>query len=109
MALKHFLNNEWSYSNNNLMELQQRILPEDKEKWDYEFSHYSFEIYVKDCIIGCRRYLLNEPDSTLAKAKLHSKRMKRLNAGVQIFFLALCMYFLWSFGCRRLGIEKIGL
>ncbi|GLV46143.1 uncharacterized protein CBL_10788 [Carabus blaptoides fortunei] len=107
LALRYFLNNEWLYSNDNLLALQKRILAQDFADWDYDFATYDNQTYLCQCALGCRRYLLKEPDDTLPRARRHAVRMYWLNIAVQAMFVCLLMWIVCRMDFVQGGFEKI--
>lgn len=97
LALRHFMNNEWIYPNDNLLTLQKRITEVDKKDWDYDFTNYELKKYLRSCMFGMRRYLLNEADDTLPKAKKHYARMYWAHNILQFVLWSLFFAFVWKY------------
>lgn len=109
LALRHFMNNEWVYTNDNLLELQKKIQQKDVAQWDYNFKDYDFKTFVHQCILGCRRYLLKESDESLPQARVHYNRMKKVDVVVKAALVLLLGYILWNTGVFYAGFQKIPL
>lgn len=73
-TLRYFTFREWNFSNTNLFDLEERLLEADRADWAYDFRDRDVIDYFEKCIMGSRRYLLNEPDSTLPQARKHFRR-----------------------------------
>ncbi|XP_018562772.1 putative fatty acyl-CoA reductase CG5065 [Anoplophora glabripennis] len=76
-AVQYFLRDEWTFDNKQTVALEGSLLPEDVEAFSYQTDHPLSEPYAFFTmgLMGARRYLLKEPDETLAQAKVHSRRM----------------------------------
>ncbi|KAJ8958396.1 hypothetical protein NQ318_002178 [Aromia moschata] len=74
-AMQYFLLNEWVFNNSKLLALENLLLPEDKQSFSYQKDHELTQpmAFFTAGLMGARRYLLNEPDSTMAQAKVHSR------------------------------------
>ncbi|KAJ8935189.1 hypothetical protein NQ314_012945 [Rhamnusium bicolor] len=75
-ALHYFLSNEWVFINTKAMALEKLLLPSDQLAFSYKTDSEQavpFKFFT-DGLMGCRRYLLNEPNSTMPQAKIHSRR-----------------------------------
>lgn len=70
MALQHFIINEWTFEHDRFMKLANEIKLEDQEK--FQFNHFvnrDVKAYFSNAILGARRYLFNEKDSTLPQSR----------------------------------------
>ncbi|GLV37043.1 uncharacterized protein CBL_02125 [Carabus blaptoides fortunei] len=87
--LRYFTFQAWQFAHDKMFDLLERIEETDKSNWNYDYRSADVEIYFRNCMIGTRRYLLNEPDNTLPAARVHYRRMYWLDK--------VTMFFYWSF------------
>lgn len=74
MAVQYFLINEWAFLNKNMLELDKILLPEDVKDFTFKADQFDVYGYFTNAMIGARKYLLKEDESTLPEAILHSRR-----------------------------------
>ncbi|XP_050301950.1 putative fatty acyl-CoA reductase CG5065 [Anthonomus grandis grandis] len=75
MALQYFITQEWTFINDKTAKLEDLLSPEDKKLFGYGRKDIDPLEYFTNALMGTRRYLLKEDDSTMEQAKVHSKRM----------------------------------
>ncbi|XP_045770546.1 fatty acyl-CoA reductase 1-like [Maniola jurtina] len=92
LAIAYFLTHTWTFSNENFMSLRSKILDKDKLHFYYIMENIDMYEYLKTGIMGGRRYLLNEKDENLPKARAHYKRMAILDTLVKCLFYG---YIVW--------------
>ena len=59
---------EWKFRSDNLMALNNRLDDEDKKQFDFDMSVLDWQLYIKNCHYGNRRYLLKETDDSIPMA-----------------------------------------
>ncbi|RVE41034.1 hypothetical protein evm_014315 [Chilo suppressalis] len=92
LALHYYITKQWTFDNKNFILLRSRIKEQDMKEFYYEIEKVDkYEYFRKSCI-GGRKYLLNEKDEDLPKAKAHYARMVILDKAVQIIFYG---YLVW--------------
>jgi len=96
LALQYYITNQWLFKNEQLVSLRESIIQSDKEAFSYDFEVEDVFVFFKNCLIGARRYLLNEPDDTIPDAKAHFKRMSVLDNVLKILFWGLIFYWLFN-------------
>lgn len=75
LALEHFIRTHWVFENEGFMKLHNDIKPCDIKNFRYDnFITVDVRAYLLDCILGARRYLLNEKDEDIPKARSNYKR-----------------------------------
>lgn len=91
-ALEYFILNNWTFLNRNFLSLDNEIKEEDTRDFHYtDFVQFDMMLYLKNCILGGKRYLLGEKDENIPYAKANHEMMKNLDACVKgVFFLCLC-------------------
>ncbi|XP_052749114.1 putative fatty acyl-CoA reductase CG5065 [Galleria mellonella] len=92
MALRYFITKQWTFINNNIVELRSCIKKEDHGHFYYDMETVDKHMYFRDCCIGGKKYLLREKEEDLPKAKAHYQRMVILDKAVQMFFYG---YIFW--------------
>ncbi|XP_076684060.1 fatty acyl-CoA reductase 1-like [Andrena cerasifolii] len=98
--LSHFLNNEWAFRNTNLKNILTKDVPmPERGIFGFDYSNIDELEYLTNCVIGAKRYLLNEDMSKLDKAKEHLDRMWWIDRIVNGCCIVLL---LWIFG--KIGI-----
>lgn len=91
--LSYFVRREWSFPTENLLELiDTRLSDEDKIKFYCDVRIIDWKTYIHQCYMGFRRYLLKEPDSTIARAKKRLQWVTRGYLALQITFFGLLFF-----------------
>jgi Male sterility protein len=70
-ALEYYLNNAWSFPNERFKSLLEEILPTDADTFGSNIWIVDEREYFYTCMLGARKYLLNEPEHTMPAAKKH--------------------------------------
>ncbi|CAH0601898.1 unnamed protein product [Chrysodeixis includens] len=86
LALTYFITKQWTFDNKNLVALRSKIKKEDEKDFYYEMENFDKFKYFVNSIIGGRKFLLNEKDEDLPRAKAHYRRMVILDKVVQFLF-----------------------
>ncbi|XP_025263397.1 fatty acyl-CoA reductase 1-like [Camponotus floridanus] len=73
-ALKHFMCNEWKFDNTNSRNLMSLIPSDNREIFSMDLSDIDMTKYLRDLLIGGKKYLLHEDMNRLKAAKAHYKR-----------------------------------
>ncbi|CAH2211076.1 jg12316, partial [Pararge aegeria aegeria] len=96
-AIAYYLTQQWTFSNKNYLSLRSKIKAEDFKHFYYVMENVDIlNDYIKNCVIGARRYLLKEEDDTLPKARVHYRRINILANLVKYVF----------YGCTILWIVR---
>ncbi|CAO1421565.1 unnamed protein product [Diamesa serratosioi] len=102
-ALRVFVFNEWTFGIDNFMDLNYKLLPSDIHDFDMSRKDHSITDYYMKQIIGARRYLLNEPDSSMPASMIRQKRMIIADKIIKVsLFLLLVYVLLKKFDCFEL-------
>ncbi|XP_020296922.1 fatty acyl-CoA reductase 1-like [Pseudomyrmex gracilis] len=71
-ALSFFVTNSWHFNNSKFISLFENTNTDDETQFGYKTLLYlDTEEYIRNVIIGCKLYLLNEDMSRLQQAKRH--------------------------------------
>lgn len=93
-ALEFFILHSWNFQNQNFMDLNDEIKPEDYKSFAFDsFKHRDVRMFIFNCCLGARRYLLKEKDEDLPKAKKHYVFMQYIDKGVKMIFWILIIYY----------------
>lgn len=76
VSLEIFIRTSWTFHNDRFRALHERILPADLAAFRYDrFVTVDAREYLTDCVLGARRFLLNEPDENIPRAQRNYRRM----------------------------------
>lgn len=113
VQLHHFLHNEWSFQNSNMLSLlTAQVPPAEKEIFSYDYTKLQLEDYFSNSLIGAKNYLLHEDMSPkgMKKAKQHYDRMERVHMITTSVLFVMLLWALWYMGVHSMifsGIESI--
>ncbi|KAH7638612.1 hypothetical protein HUG17_2645 [Dermatophagoides farinae] len=92
--LKPFTCNGWLFHNHNIQYMN-GLLPENERLlFNTNVNSIEWETYFYNFVLGCRRYLVNDPDSTLNMAK---RRYNRIEIIYTISILIIHSLLYWLF------------
>ncbi|CAG4948944.1 unnamed protein product [Parnassius apollo] len=86
LALRYYLTQQWTFSNDNFVKLRGCLKEEDEQNFYYEMENIDKYEFFKQSCLGGRKYLLKEMDEDLPKARAHYQRMIYLDIVVQCIF-----------------------
>lgn len=89
--LEPFIFNEWKFDNTKAMALEGEIPSAERETFYLNISTLNWKQFFLNLAFGVRRYLLNEKDSTVQRAKSKSQKLKYANFAVQVAFFYLIL------------------
>ncbi|KAL0280989.1 UNVERIFIED_CONTAM: hypothetical protein PYX00_002125 [Menopon gallinae] len=88
-----FALHEWKYQCDNMVKLNQEILRHsDKVEFNIDVGKIDWDDYIKNYVMGLRKYVLKDADNTLGSAR---KKLKRLYWGTKIFRVC-AVFVLWK-------------
>jgi fatty acyl-CoA reductase len=102
-ALEFFSTHEWKIRTNNVLMLTNQLEGVDKQEFNFDIQQLNWSTYWKDYVLGIRRYVLKEDDSTLSKARSDLKRMYYSNKTFVLLVICMILYG----GSRMLGLEEL--
>jgi alcohol-forming fatty acyl-CoA reductase len=70
-ALEYYLNNSWSFPNARFKKLIDDIPASDAKTFSSNIWDVDEREYFRNCMIGARKYFLNEHEDTIPAAKRH--------------------------------------
>lgn len=78
-----FALHQWNFASENLQVLQNEMMCTlDQDIFNVDISALNWDVYIKNYILGIRKYVLKDPEETIpsAKRKLHRyKYLKKIN------------------------------
>ncbi|XP_039444543.1 fatty acyl-CoA reductase 1-like [Culex pipiens pallens] len=96
ISLKHFTDNEWEFKTDNFRSLANDLNETDRETFNISYLRKGTYDYFEDCILGARRYLMKEPDSTIPSAIKNMNRLVIIYRTAQAAFFGFVMYVLYQ-------------
>ncbi|XP_018321636.1 putative fatty acyl-CoA reductase CG5065 [Agrilus planipennis] len=102
MALHYFISRQWAFKNDNFINLNKQILPDEKEQFDFGLQNIDVWVYFKNAILGAKRFLLKESNTNLEQAKVTLYRLYVLHVIVNGIFYAF-MFWLVIFKCNLIS------
>jgi fatty acyl-CoA reductase len=91
-ALEFFSTHEWKIRTNNVLMLTNQLEGVDKQEFNFDIQQLNWSTYWKDYVLGIRRYVLKEDDSTLSKARSDLKRMYCSNKTFVLLVICMILY-----------------
>lgn len=98
--LERFIFSEWKFHNPNTIELTKKLNKTDKELFFIDISDLVWESYFIQLLLGVRRYLNKEKESTLAAARKKDTILLVFHVIWQLFML----YSVWYLFACILGL-----
>ncbi|XP_041970554.1 putative fatty acyl-CoA reductase CG5065 [Aricia agestis] len=92
IALEYYLTRQWTFDNTNFVDLRSKIKPDDKELFFYSFEDIDAVAFYKACITTSRKFLLNETEEDLPKAKKIYRRAEMVDRALQVLFYGCLLY-----------------
>lgn len=59
----------WDFDTKNLLDIRRELNEREKKNYVLGSKHINIEDYLEQCILAARRYILNEPDELLPRAR----------------------------------------
>ncbi|XP_048517116.1 uncharacterized protein LOC109540840 isoform X2 [Dendroctonus ponderosae] len=75
-VLHYFLVHEWVIKNENVKALWEKLGPNDRITYNFDFTGIKTESYLRNLMVGLKKYTLKED---MTKAELHKARYHRLD------------------------------
>ena len=95
--LAHFINNEWTFHNTKMKSILMEEVPmPEREIFGFDYSNIDDLGYLTGCILGAKRYLLNEDLSRQDKCKQHLNRMRWIERIVHGCCIVLLLWIFWK-------------
>jgi fatty acyl-CoA reductase len=97
-SLGFFTLHQWTFANDNVLALQDRLGPEDQEDFNFDATQIDWPSYLENYCLGTKLFALKEDLSNMPKAKRALQRIKtfhRVVSGVAI--LITCQFLVSGF------------
>lgn len=92
-SLKYFMLNSWQFKNKKFLKLSFEIRPEDfKAFYFYDFLEFDFLLYMRNIMMGMRRYLMNNKDENLPKARKNFHLIKTIDTVIRTTIKLIILY-----------------
>ncbi|XP_023238990.1 putative fatty acyl-CoA reductase CG5065 isoform X2 [Centruroides sculpturatus] len=73
--LEYFTTNEWHFDCNNVLLLMNSLSGRDRQTFGFDIRPINWSLYMENYVLGVRRYLLKEDESTLPAARTNLTRI----------------------------------
>ncbi|XP_067132590.1 putative fatty acyl-CoA reductase CG5065 [Centruroides vittatus] len=93
-VLEYFCNREWKFYSNNMEKLIETMSSEDKQNFDFDISKLNWDDYLDEYVLGIRRFVLKEDDSTIPRSR---KQLLMKYYSILLAQTGLFLGFLYSF------------
>lgn len=96
MALQYFVLNDWLFKNDKFIELSQQLKLEDVESFSFEEA-FSYDIiqYLRNALIGVKKYLLGDKEENLPRNRVVYQRLKLLDQFVKMIPYLAAFYYIF--------------
>ncbi|KAM3955075.1 putative fatty acyl-CoA reductase CG5065 [Aphomia sociella] len=95
-VLQYYTTKEWYFKNDNFKSLQTRLSKEDNDTFFTDLSSLNANEYLRDYVLGARRFCCKEEMSTLPRARKLARIRYILDVIVQILFYGLMAWLIYS-------------
>lgn len=85
--------NSWQFKNKKFLKLSFEIQPEDfKAFYFYDFLEFDFLLFMRNTMMGMRRYLMNNKDENLPKARKNFQLIKTIDTVIRTTIKCITLY-----------------
>jgi fatty acyl-CoA reductase len=88
-SLQFFTTHQWHFTTDNMMELYDKLSPEDQKLFNFNVKEVNWPNYIGKYCLGMRKYVLKEDLSTLPAARKHMRKMYWVHKITQFFLILL--------------------
>uniref|UniRef100_A0A1B0CS61 Fatty acyl-CoA reductase n=2 Tax=Lutzomyia longipalpis TaxID=7200 RepID=A0A1B0CS61_LUTLO len=96
-CLTYFTTNQWRFKDDNVRELITHLSPKDRDLFDFDVTHISWERYLEGYVLGFREYLFKQSADTLPSCRRHMWRLYWIDQITKL----LAIIFFWRFLMKR--------
>ncbi|XP_038219925.1 putative fatty acyl-CoA reductase CG5065 [Zerene cesonia] len=90
IALQYYTTQQWTFCNENFTKLRAAIKDVDKDEFYYEVEKIDQYKFFKISTHGARKYILNEKDEDIPKAREHNRRLRNMQRLVHgLFYMSM--------------------
>jgi fatty acyl-CoA reductase len=73
-VLQYYTSRKWDFKNDNFQSLYKELNDVDKKKFNFNFVEVQFKDFIRNYILGIRKYILKEKPEDLQKARNNLRR-----------------------------------
>ncbi|XP_069691365.1 fatty acyl-CoA reductase wat-like [Periplaneta americana] len=95
-SLAHFGLREWNFTNNNVLELHNKLDEDDKSIFYFDFKDVDWNKCLSDLVIGARVHLIKDDLSTVPQAKTRLRRLFIADLILKIILASLLFWALYT-------------
>ncbi|XP_065348976.1 putative fatty acyl-CoA reductase CG5065 [Cloeon dipterum] len=105
--LQYYTTKEWNFTNKKIVEISEQLTQDERECFNTDVKSIQWETYVRDMLLGIRKFILKDDNSTLPAARRHMNRLYWLDRGFRVFVLLMFFWMLISsFGLFNFAQEE---
>lgn len=105
-VLRPIMMQRFVFGSNRFQALRGFMSEADKSNFNVSTDNIDWNFYIKDVVLGARRYLLKQPDETLPKSRRNLKSIKKFEELFKIIlaavFIFACYYFIQKINFRKI-------
>ncbi|XP_015788751.1 putative fatty acyl-CoA reductase CG5065 [Tetranychus urticae] len=102
-ALEFFTTRQWRFKVDNVLMLCDQLRGVDKQLFHFDIRDLHWPTYWEDYILGIRKYVLKEENSTLPSARKNLQRLYYLNRIIDLFLILG----IWNIFLRRTRTARV--
>lgn len=92
---------QWEFGTEHLVELRAMLTARDRELFDFDVDSLDWEGYMRDYVLGVRKFLLKDSIETLPEARRRSSRLQWINFAMKFGAVSAV-----GWACYR-GLERV--
>ncbi|KAF4514180.1 UNVERIFIED_CONTAM: hypothetical protein B566_EDAN019345 [Ephemera danica] len=78
--LQYYTTKEWVFRAEKILQISAQLPIEEQEKFNTDASRVDYDAYMREAMLGTRKYILKDDLSTLPKARRHMRRYGQIYA-----------------------------
>jgi alcohol-forming fatty acyl-CoA reductase len=72
--LQYYTTKEWNFTNKKIVDICSKLKPDERECFNTDVQSIKWEPYVRDMLLGTRKFILKDDISSMPKARRHLNR-----------------------------------
>lgn len=105
-VLKPIMMERFVFDSNRFQALRNFMNEADRKSFNISTDDIDWNFYIKDVVLGARRYLLKQKDDTLRDSRINLKAMMQIEKGFKIIILTIfvvsCCYLILKLNFKEL-------
>jgi len=93
-VLEYFTSREWKWTNHNVVELNDKLSPEDRKEFDFDVRNIDWTEYLDNYCLGTKKYVLKESMEALPAARQNILWLQRRDQFMKCAMAALLIVIL---------------